>query len=174
MVSIIPREVVIDTSVLIIALGYNFTRTKPIDERNKMLKRTCSSDYIPELIKLDDYFGKISIIHTTAHAIGELSGLVNSKLGLTLEQLKSFWQTSIAYFRNKQLNEQLIELINLSENKLYSSIIKEIGFVDAGLIKLAKDLNLPLVTNDRRTLKKYADKQNAEVHIFDDEIQKFV
>ena len=54
-------------------------------------------------------------------------------------------------------------LINISEYSILSRYIYDIGYVDTGLIDLAKRLRLPIITKDRKILANIAENQSIKV-----------
>ncbi len=144
------------------------------ESRKRILECVMDIGKLPELIKLDHFFNEISTYHTTSHAIGELSGLVNARLALSDEQKKEFWDSSIMYLRTKQFNEDHISLLKLHGNSIYTESFNNTGFVDTGLIQLAKVTHQPIITNDERTMGKYAKYLNADVLVIKKDIWMYI
>lgn len=92
----------------------------------------------------------ITTFWITSHVVGELKGLVSSRLKLHGEKFKDFWSSTLCFFREKKIKEELIQLVNMQEASL-----DKIGPVDLGLAMLAHQKGVVLLTNDR-LLAKYA------------------
>lgn len=148
----IPKIAVIDTCVLLDALVINYLRITD----NKTLKKKWETDIFGNnekyFKKYLDFLEKINTFVTSSQVIGELQGFANSRLGIRKGLHSSFWKESIIYLKNKKINEQLIDLVTISQIKDYSEFIYEIGYIDTGLIELAKKEKLPIITNDEKTL----------------------
>ncbi len=99
-----------------------------------------------------EFLSSIKTFVTTSQVIGELQGLVNSKLDLQKASKSIFWKSSAGYLKFKNLEEELIKIITTTFNPMHERYVFDIGFIDTGLIELAKSSNLPIVTNDERTL----------------------
>jgi uncharacterized protein YacL len=59
-------------------------------------------------------------------------------------------------------------------DKFFCPLISEIGVVDSELIKFAKESNMPIISIDKKTLKKEANKKNVDVLIIDDDIYSYI
>lgn len=158
-------QAVFDTSVIYDAVSFNYFKIKK-----------GQSNYITDVI-YKKYKGyeqgrdmyeqllntKITEFHTTSHAIGELNGLF-SRDGFKkdLSNFTEFIKISIDYLYSKGLNEELIQIIefrNLPDN------YHEIGYVDYGIIKLARKLKKTILTTDAKTLANTARNLSVEVFI---------
>ncbi|MFH1049862.1 MAG: hypothetical protein V1779_02905 [bacterium] len=155
----------IDTSIMYDALliNYSFTNKKNdsisnfanyIFDNNKIYKK----NYI-------EFLENIGRFITTSHAIGELQGLINSRTKIHDNLKSSFWKISISYLRKKQIDETLIRILPLSDINSYTNFIYKIGYIDTGLIELAKKENIPIVTQDFKTLASIARSQGIQVFV---------
>ena len=155
---------IFDTNVLLEALLINYLRF----QENKAI-RIRLENFIKDwnIIKYRNNYYKfldnIKIIITSTHAVAELQGLIRSRNIFYGELEGNFWDVSVDYLRNKNLEEHLIKLLTISYKEDYKPFIREIGFIDTGLIDLAIEQRLTIVTNDKRTLFKHARELNIQV-----------
>jgi rRNA-processing protein FCF1 len=61
----------------------------------------------------------------------------------------TFWQNSINYLREKNLNEKFIELLMMERKDEFCEFINKIGYIDSGIIDLALQSRLPVITQDK-------------------------
>jgi hypothetical protein len=158
------RKGIFDTNVLLESLLINYLRF----QENKGIRNRLETFIIDwNITKYRNNYSKfldnIRTIITSSHAIAELSGLIKSRKIFYGEMDGNFWDVSVNYLRNKNLEEHLIKLLTISTNADYRPFIREIGFIDTGLIDLATEQQLTIVTNDKRTLFKYARELNIQV-----------
>lgn len=173
-------SLIIDSGPLLIALTVNYLTVKEISDHKSYLKRVWNkfADLNLNGSMVSEYFRRISNFHTTPHAIGELIGLAKSRLNLKLPDQNEFWAISIEYLEVKNIKENFIKILDLYHDEdLFNAesgltLIQEIGFIDSELIKLAKEIGLPILTIDSRTLKAKADKQGVDVIVLDEDIYK--
>ena len=71
------------------------------------------------------------------------------------------------WLAKKQLDEQLIRLLDLSSSQLRNSVCL-IGPCDTGLIELAHREGAILLTDDRRTLAPLARGNGVDCHVVED------
>ena len=169
------KEVILDSGPLLLVLTIHFTNFYKRDDREALIKRVYSKlDKIPNPVyNLNKFFNSIDFLHTTPHAIGEVIGLVRSRLSLK-EHENEFWVSTLDFIKVKKMSEQLIPLIELSKDLKFCPLIDKIGIVDTELIKFAKESNMPILSIDKRTLKHEAEKRNVDVLIIDDDIYKYI
>lgn len=158
-------KAVLDTSVLYDALKFNYVNIKQgnsnfiTDKIHQYYKgfesgKSSYEYYLQYTVK--DYY-------TSSHAIGELNGLFSrDKLIKDERNFPEFLRKSIEYLSNKGLQEELIK-INTYKNLPVDRY--KIGHVDYGIIKLARKLHLPVLTNDDRTLAYMARNLGVEVFV---------
>ncbi|MBM2814247.1 MAG: hypothetical protein HW421_1009 [Ignavibacteria bacterium] len=159
------RKAVIDTSVLLDALLISYYNLK---EGHDSIIQYVKQLYLGKEIFLKNYtefLEGIECFITTSHAIGELQGLFSTRIGIEGDLKRNFWEKSVSYLKTKKINELLIELALISENKTYIKFIFDIGYIDTGLIELAKKENLPIITDDVRTLSNFAYGQAIELFV---------
>jgi rRNA-processing protein FCF1 len=159
------RKAVIDTSVLFESLLINYTQVK--NNKDKIIHFGNNIFGLNNIYKKNyiDFLDKIECFVTTSHAIGELQGLISSRIKLDGLLKKRFWEISVSYLKEKKISEQLIELISFSDSKYYSNFIYDIGYVDTGLIELAKKEKMAIITQDVETLANFARAQGIEVFV---------
>lgn len=170
------HKIIVDTGPLLVWLTLNFVKGRNFDEKVKVVHSVYSDVTMLKnsINDLESFFKNSTEIITTPHVIGELIGLVKSKLGFTKEQEYEFWDISIDFLSKMQLNEELITLVELYNEKSFQSLIPKIGFVDTELIKLSQKLNIPILSIDKRTLKVEAEKKNVAVLILQDDIYLYL
>lgn len=103
----------------------------------------------------DDYLERLRQIPEkliTSHVIGELTGLITSRLDLKGARRIDFWKTSIDLLVEWNVREQLVRVIDLLKINDLGDLVSEIGPADVGLIYLARQQNCMLITEDERTL----------------------
>jgi rRNA-processing protein FCF1 len=147
------KRAILDTCVLFDALMIEYIR---LNRNTNLVKKWEQTIYKGNFIYKENYtkfLDNIKYIITTSHVIGELQGLVNSsKFGIENKLRTSFWESSISYLRYKNLDERFIELLVLCDNQNNFKNMYDIGYVDTGLIELARKEKLPIITNDYHTL----------------------
>ncbi len=159
------KKAIIDSCVLIDALMINYIRISTNSILNKKWEHILYETNNLSKKNYNDFLENIKTFVTTSHVIGELNGLVNNRLDLKDSLKVSFWANSVSYLKFKNLDEKLIQLFSISENISYNKFIFQIGIVDTGLIELAKDEDLTIITKDSRTLVARA-KEFSYVKIF--------
>jgi len=82
--------------------------------------------------------------------MGEINGLVKTRLDLREPLLSVFWNRAIDLLTQWDLDERLICLLDLWRQD--SAVIPRVGLVDAGLVNLAIAEGCPLITHDERAL----------------------
>ena len=155
------EKAVLDTSVLLNALLINYSmKVNPKDticyEASKLFPDK-------KLRKYSELLKNVNQFVTTSQAIGELLGLYNSKVNVKGELKIKFWKLSIEYLKNKKLDEQLIDILSVSNIKNLEKMFYTIDYVDTGLINLAMKMNLDILSEDTRTLRPFAENMLINV-----------
>jgi rRNA-processing protein FCF1 len=158
------NRAVIDTCVLYDALiinylRYNTDKQKHADWNLELYqgKKELEKNY-------PIFLSEIKIFITTSHVIGELQRHILNTLHINDKNFKSFWEVSIDYLKNKNLDVLLISLLDISIKSKFNKLILDIGYVDTGLIELAQMNNLKIVTNDIKTLTIRANNVGVKVY----------
>ncbi len=165
---LIPRKAVVDTGFLAESFIINyFEKVNKNDyiakEAEKIFKK--GNNYKQKYIR---FLNSIAVFITTANVITEANGILKSHYDIQGKSLQELWKSSIPFLIQKQLDENLLKIIELSQNQDYKKIFYEINFIDVGLIELAKRSNLKIVTKDKRTLSNEANNQAVEVIVLQD------
>lgn len=169
------KAAILDSGPLLIALSLNYAVQQEIEKSEFVGKAYSKSKDKIYIDKAEKLFSNLQTFYSTPHVVGEVIGLVRSKLKLKNEEA-IFWAKSIEYLSKKNFNEQFIGLLELSKDSKISDLIPQIGFVDSELIKLAikmTDKKIPILSIDRRTLANKAQHKNVNVLIMDDVIHQF-
>jgi len=168
-------KVILDSGPLLILLTLNYIEFYNKQNKDTIIRKVYSNfDNIPNPVyNLNRFFKEINYFHTTPHAIGEVIGLVKSRLKLK-DNENEFWISSFEFIKRNNFSEHLISLVELAENNHFTQLISQIGVVDSELINFAQESNMPIISIDKRTLKKEAEKRNVEVLIIDDDIYNFL
>ncbi len=148
----IIKIAIIDTCVLLDALMINFLKTETNINRIEKWENIIYNNNVKYKRNYPKFLDNIKSFVTTSQVIGELQGLANSRLELEKVRKSEFWKSSSDFLRQKNLDEQLIEMLSVTENADYSKNVFDIGYVDIGLIELAKSKSMKIVTNDEKTL----------------------
>lgn len=161
------RRAVVDAGPLLSALILQFSRSAAPERKQGILQRSRIADYLrtepgPQRA-FSELFGSIREIKTTSHVIGELQGLQTLR---DVEQ-QDFWRSGMHWLAKKQLDEQLVRLLDLSSSHLQNSVCS-IGPCDTGLIELAHREGAILLTDDRRTLTPLARAYGINCHVVED------
>jgi predicted nucleic acid-binding protein len=165
-------KVVVDAGPLlsILVLKYAF-RLDP-DAANAVIDRSAIASYLRansaqrSMIHL---FDNVRGITTTSHVIGELQGLQLLKNG----SQTAFWDASMNWLKTKELDESLVSLMELHSHPVRRTWVCEIGPPDCGLIELAIRQNVPLLTDDRRTLAARARQNGVDCRIVEEELSQY-
>lgn len=148
----ISPKAVIDAGPLFTILVLNYARKPdmPAVKRNKILQEAkedlvrrpeCQEGYL-------ELFTSIRTVVTTSHVIGELQGLWKSRVNRKGDDLRLFWQRSMEFFMEKNLNEELLRLLDLQGREESCEAVCALGPADAGLIDLAQRERCSVVTDD--------------------------
>ena len=169
-------SLIIDSGPLLIALTGNYLSVRNIERKESYLAEIWDNFNKKGIspFRIQEYFRRISNFYTTPHAIVELIGLSRSKFKNNYINQNEFWTISIEYLEAKNINEQFIRVLDLYHDGSSLPLIQEIGFIDSELIKLAKEICLPVLTIDSRTLKAKADKQGIDVIVLDEDIYTMI
>ncbi len=152
------RKAVIDTSPLLAALLLDFVRNRPQAQRDSILRNSRIAEYLRTDQRLQrefiQFFDSISNILITSHVVAELQGLVNKLDG---GYKKQFWLGGMSYLSRKRLDERSpLSLIDMHEREDFRKAVCNIGPTDVWLIELARQEGCTLLTDDDRTLARYA------------------
>ncbi len=169
-------SLIVDSGPLLIALTVNYLSVRNIERKESYLAEIWDnfSKKGVRPFQIQEYFRRISNYYTTPHAIGELIGLSRSKFKNNYINQNEFWSISMDYLEAKNISEQFIQVLDLYHDESSLPLIQEIGFIDSELIKLAKEIGLPILTIDSRTLKAKADKQGIDVIVLDEDIYTII
>jgi len=169
------NKVIFDTGPLLIALALNYVNETNYCNAKILLNRAYDKfDNIGlNISEWIDFFENFQTIYTSPHSIGEVIGLVNSRMRELID-INLFWDISIKYLSRKGLKEELISIIDLYNSKEVATLIPKIGFVDSELIKLSMSLRVPILSIDKRTLGKEAEKKLVNVIIIQDDIYDYL
>lgn len=169
------KEVIIDAGPLLLLLTLKYIESNNIIDGKLLLTKAYSkfSTITNSIESWNEFFEHFDKFYTTSHVIGELFGLVKSRLSLK-ENQNDFWLSCINFIKAQKLTENYIELLEVSNDSFCNHLISEIGFVDTELIKLAKKNGMPILTIDERTLKTEAEKLALNVILIQDDIYQFI
>lgn len=147
---------VVDSGVLFTALTLNYIRRAhfPEPKRTKILN-SLDAELRASNGRQEAYLlmiSSIGVLLITSHVVGELQGLQTSRLGLRDSDLRFFWLHSLEYLLERNLDERLLQLLDMSSREHSREALCNIGPADAGLIDLALSVGCPLLTDDERTL----------------------
>jgi len=98
----------------------------------------------------------------TSHVIGELTGLITSRLDLKGARRIAFWRASLDLLTEWSVREHLVRVADLFEVDDLRGLVSEIGPADVGLIHLARLQNSTIITDDESTLAARAWSLGAE------------
>jgi len=173
----IPKleKVILDSVPLLLVLTINYTIKKNLQDKESFIKKVYHKlDIFPNPVyTLMEFFNGISLIYTTPHVIGEVIGLVKTRLKLKNNE-SEFWNISLEYLKRKNISEELISIIDLTNDIEIYQLVKSIGFVDSELIKYSIESKLPIISIDGRTLKYEAKKKKVEVLVLEDDIYPYI
>ncbi|MFN2452585.1 MAG: PIN domain-containing protein [Pyrinomonadaceae bacterium] len=113
----------------------SYLRDNPTNERNFL-----------------ELFDSLQTILTTSHVIGEIQG--HQKL--TEQTRKAFWLSSMSLLERINIDERLLSLRDMYASEKLRELVCIIGSTDTGLIELARQERCTLLTDDERTLNRYA------------------
>jgi len=156
-------KVVVDTGPLFNALVLIFVRSSP--RHSHALQRHKLAEYLKDNPTNQrvflDLFYNLQTVLITSHVIGELPGLLKG----TKLPPENFWLSSMEYMKLKNVDEQLIRLIDMHNSEDLGEVARLIGPTDAGLIELARRERCILLTDDERTLARHAWNLGLECHL---------
>lgn len=152
----IITKAVVDTGPLLTVLALNYVHAihAPKVKRDKILTKA-NEDLLKNPTRQERYlqlFSGIRTILTTSHVIGELQGLQKGRLDLEREDKKQFWSHSMNFLCMKNIDEQLLRLLDMHGREDLREVVCLIGPTDTGLIDLARKEGCVLLTDDERTL----------------------
>lgn len=146
--------VVLDAGPLFDALVAQFVETIPSPEKKRHW-----IEKLPDWLQRDQaresYLSFLSAqkdLITSSHVIGEIQGLVSSRLGAKGDDLAQFWESSVNYLIQLRLDERLIRLLEIARTDYGSALIGRLGPEDVGVIELARGHGCALLTNDNKLL----------------------
>jgi len=138
------KKAVVDTGPLFALLTLVFVRQAP-HFRRLMFYKNAPKPYVLERERdYLDFFHSISEILFKSHVVGEIKSRHKVPSAITRE----FWLSSMAYLRQKRVDEKLLTLISLREDEFTSDLVCSLGPVDAGLLALARAENCVLLTDE--------------------------
>jgi len=159
------HQSIIDTSTLMVFLGLSFLASQPKEptasQRQQIFRFIGIEDFEDDSVKQQRYqslLTRINEIVTTSHVIGELSSHITRGFGSNDMMREDFLRHTIQMLTEKRIQETLVTIMDISIGKQYNDILIRIGIVDMGLLSLAQRLDLPLLTQDGRTLGSEADR----------------
>jgi rRNA-processing protein FCF1 len=159
------RKAVVDTGPLFSALTIQYLHNTPVAKHASILYRNKLSNHLVSSKRRQaafaQLFGEITTVLTTSHVIGEIQGLQ----GLKDQDRRGFWLCAITWLREKNTDEALIRLLDMSKEVSSREAIYRIGPTDAGLIDLARREGTVLLTDDRRTLAPMAWRQGIDCRL---------
>jgi len=162
-----PNIAIIDTSVLIDFLLINFKKNGLIKSNFDLINKIDAliAENCNDVKAYEQLMNKIQTFVTSSQVMGELQGLFKSKQENKLYQINPnlFWAKSVEFLQYKNLDEQLISVLKVADSPDFNNFIYRIGYVDTGLIHLALDNQLPIITKDYKTLSIEANYQNIRV-----------
>ncbi len=92
--------------------------------------------------KLRSYFYNITL-STTPSVIVEIAYLIRGQV--TNEIIVKFWKFVYNFFKNKELDEKFMSILNMNQEEL-----AQFGPADVSLIELARSTHMPIFTGDSR------------------------
>ncbi len=154
-------------------LVWQFARTNlDVQERKRVFERSgiIPSEYLAYPNFGDQLFLELQNIpklKTHPYVIAELMGLAVSRAGFKGEALEAFRTMTITYLEENLTEVPLIlhAVLHSSELSNIKDIAAKIGFTDTAVLELGKQLQLPILTYDRKTLVTNADQFN--IHCLD-------
>jgi hypothetical protein len=143
------RKVVIDTSPLLDALVLQLIDREPKWEL-QILGRSRLSRYL-EADRLTrkhfrELLDSIETLLITSHVIGE----IRSDWHVHPDLHATYWQGCMDFFGERNVDERLVTLADLSNDEALKQVVTHIGPTDVGLMALANHEECPLLTNDGR------------------------
>lgn len=163
------RIAVVDTGPLLDVLGLNYSQELVEPKLGNFLPKLNSAglDFVNNQPLRESYlrfFSGIRGLLTTAHVVGELQGLVKSRLEIKdqTEDHRFFWTGSIAYLRRRGVEECLIRLLELQEDA-----VGRFGPIDTSVIRLAYSNGCGVLTHDSALIS-LADQQGVPCHLMRD------
>jgi hypothetical protein len=152
------RKSIVDTSTLLVFLGLSFlsgqeTSGTSASQSSDVFRMIGKPRFREDTRQQELYLsllGKIHEIQTTSHVIGELNGHISNFKNKQLRE--DLLHHTLDILTQKRLQEKLITVIDIATKGRYDDIVARIGIVDSGLLLLAQQTKLPLLTEDERTL----------------------
>jgi hypothetical protein len=155
-----PHDAIVDTSTLIVFLALTFLDMYPEEQyRSKVFKvigKPHFADQLYQQTMYKDILTNIRTLYTTSHVIGELNRHIMPFGKVSEQQRELFLHHTFTILHNKMFDECLIKVFDVSVYDRYKESILRIGIVDTGLLLLAQQKRLPLLTEDGWTLTKEA------------------
>ncbi len=150
---------IVDTSTLMVFLGLSFLERKSQafersqeDEIFAFIGKTSFRNNPRRQQEYKDLFERIHEIITTSHVIGELNSHITRGFRGNEMLREDFLRHTLRILTAKRLDETLITILDITIEEQFNDITARIGIVDIGLLLLARNTNLPLLTEDGRTL----------------------
>lgn len=146
----IPSQAVVDTGPLFDVLGLNYAQELVEPKLANCLQRLSGAgqNFVERQALRDGYlqfFSKMRTLLTTAHVVGELQGLVKSRLKIDArdDEHRFFWARSIRFLRQRNIDECLLRVIDLPDET-----VGRLGPADASVIDLARQRGCTVLTNE--------------------------
>jgi hypothetical protein len=142
-------KAVIDTGPLFTALTLDFARRNP--ELGPFLMR---KHQLPPFMMADqvlqnvyrEFFERIHQFIITSHIVGEM----RSRYHIPSEIQYQFIECAMDYLKRRRLDERLIRILAIEDDSSHRHIACSNGFIDAGVLKLAREEKCVLLTDDGR------------------------
>ncbi len=148
-------KAVVDTGPLFNFLTFTYVSRAPL-HRVTVLHKHSVPDYLRNNPTNErnflQFFNSIRTVLTTSHVIGEIQGLQK----LTEQMRKDFWLSSMFLLKRMSIDEKLLRLNDMHASEELKELVCLIGPTDTGLIALARQEGCVLLTDDERTLERYA------------------
>lgn len=162
---------VLDTGPLFTALSLDYVRTRRVPEPKRThLLNTALQPYLRDDARRQELYLKrfrsIRSLLTTSHVIGELHGL-SKRLRLGENDRKYFWLHVMVTLAGRNLEEELVRLLDLYGRDDLREPACLFGPTDVGLMDLAKRTGCVLLTEDRG-LNNLARRSNVICYLLDE------
>jgi hypothetical protein len=142
-------KAVVDTGPLFTALTLDFAWRDPDLGPFLMSKHQLPAFMTTNLVLQNAYrafFEGIEQFLITSHVIGEMRSRYNIPSAIQYQ----FTECAMDYLKRKRLDERLIRVLAIEDDSSHRHIACCNGFIDAGVIKLAREEKCVLLTDDGR------------------------
>lgn len=148
----LPGSIVIDTSLLLLLLGYQcleMERGRPADRVNKLSAIRGRDDNLPSdcFDDLWELFQGAKRRIVTQHVIAETYGSRN-RLASFRHRRDLVWRSAIALLTDPGIEEYSCPIRHVHDRPEYRKILVALGPADAGLIYVAEQLDATVITDD--------------------------